>query len=167
MMKRESRLWIYFLLQLLEQLQKQAKEMPDIISISNQELAELKDELFELTIESKIDESSLSDQELYKEVTVQLLSYLNDSKRFSKKVDLQQFAEDWGIRDIKTSHSMTHIIGTILLQMKEQKRAVLENLLKYMQGESPSRSTQRHNTNEETNQETDFTWFDFFESVKK
>lgn len=39
------------MIQVLEQLEKQANEMPDLIKIAPQEVSMLKDDLFDLTIE--------------------------------------------------------------------------------------------------------------------
>lgn len=163
-MKRESKLWIYFLLQLLEQLEKQGEEMPSFLQIAPQELAAVKDDLFDLTVEQTIDTDRLTDDELQKEVLSKLLVFVADSKRFPKKSDLLQFAEKLGTKGLNGNRTIAHIVGTIFLAVQEYERLDLERLLKLMRGGASSTSnlSSQPNTPEEN-----FTWLDFMESVKK
>lgn len=155
------------MLQLLEQLQKQAKEMPSLIRISPQELATLRDELFELTIEQSIEGTSLSNEELQKEVLNQLIAYLADVKRFPLKSNLRHFAEQWGTSGLNANHTKAHIIGTLMLKVKDLDRTSLEHLLQVMQGNDSVHQEKRNNVIQDTNEAAEFSWFDYMESVKK
>lgn len=166
-MKRESKLWIYFLLQLIEQMEKQAQEMPDLIQLSPKELTTLKDDLFDLTIEQTVDADQLSDEELRKEVLSQLLDYLDDTKRFPLKNDLRQFAEKLGVSNLRDGHTKIHIIGAFLLEVRQWDRPDLERILRLMQGKEPSHQESPKQSAEKSNDEGDFNWADFMNSVKK
>jgi hypothetical protein len=168
-MKRESKVWIYFLLQVLEQLQRQAKEIPGVIHISEQELETIKEELFELTVEQTVDGGRLSDEELRKEVLSQLPLFLNDKKRFRLKEDLVQFAKKLGIDHLKSSHTITHMIGALLLEAARQDRPFLEQVLHQIEGKEPSSSPAQwqKQTQQAEEDESAYTWMEFFNYQKK
>jgi hypothetical protein len=161
-MDNTTKTLIYFLIELLDQLDIQSKEDSSLLSFDDQRLKDVKENLFQLTIkqEDHIDIRS--------HLLNRLPSYLKDKKKFRYKKDLLAFAKPLQIKQLeKTDNkSMNDIIVIILIDISSKSNNEMAELYYSMYPEKATYRDKRITPLENT-QSSNSNRYDFYQSTKR